>query len=122
LNAFLTQCDYCGGKWKILGIVDEGVNNETGILLQYWDFHGQNVDEAWYLLEWITWDSFEFEKASCVSRFFFPTHVHSILDHIMLLFDVTYVILLTIILHHVLIIHVVINLTLHHQGIVLILS
>ena len=48
----------------ILGIIDEGVNNETRILLQYWDFHGQNVNEAWSFLEWIAWDSFEFEKAS----------------------------------------------------------
>jgi len=35
LNAFLAQCDYCVGKWKILGIIDEGVNNETRILLHY---------------------------------------------------------------------------------------
>jgi len=33
LNAFLIQCGYCVGKWKILGIIDEGDNNETGILL-----------------------------------------------------------------------------------------
>ena len=25
------------------------------------------------LLEWITWDSFEFEKASLISRYLFPT-------------------------------------------------
>jgi len=48
----------------ILGIIDEGVNNETRILLQYWDFHGQNVNEAWSFLEWIASDSFAFEKAS----------------------------------------------------------
>ena len=54
------------GKWKILGIIDEGMNNETRILLQFGDFHGKNVDEAWCLLEWVAWDSFEFEKASCV--------------------------------------------------------
>jgi len=51
LNAFLAQCDYCVGKWKILGIIDESINNETQVLLRYWDFHGQNVDEAWSLLE-----------------------------------------------------------------------
>jgi len=50
LNAFLAQNDYYVGKWEILGIVDEGVNNETRILLQCWDFHGQNVYEAWSLL------------------------------------------------------------------------
>ena len=51
LNVFLTQCNYCVGKWKILGIIDEGVNSETRILLQYWDFHAQSIDEAWSLLE-----------------------------------------------------------------------
>ena len=53
LNAFLAQCGYYVSKWKIVGIIDEDVNNETQILLQYWDFHGQNVDEPWSLLEWI---------------------------------------------------------------------
>ena len=41
------------GKWEIVGIIDEGVNNETRILLQFWNFHSQNIDEAWNLLEWI---------------------------------------------------------------------
>ena len=45
MNVFLAQCDYCVGKW-ILGLIDEGVNNETRIILQYWNFHGKNVDEA----------------------------------------------------------------------------
>jgi len=30
-------------KWEILGTIDEGVNNETRILLQFWDFHGKSV-------------------------------------------------------------------------------
>jgi len=59
------------GKWEFLGIVDEGVNSKTRILLQYSDFHGQNVNEAWSLLEWIAWDSFEFEKASCIYGYSF---------------------------------------------------
>ena len=46
LNAFLAQCEYCVGKWEILGIVDDGVNNETRILLQFCDFHRLNVDDA----------------------------------------------------------------------------
>ena len=46
LNAFLVQCGYYVGEWKILGIIDEGVNNKTRIVLQYWDFYGKNVDEA----------------------------------------------------------------------------
>jgi len=64
LNSFLAECDFCVGKWEILGIIDEGVNNETQILLQFSDFHGKSVNEAWLLLEWVAWDSFEVEKAS----------------------------------------------------------
>jgi len=48
--------------------------------------------------------------------------VHSIMDRIMLPFGVTCVILLTIILDHVLIMHVMLNLTLHHLGTILMLS
>jgi len=51
LNAFLAQCGYCVGKWEILVIINEGVNNVTRILLQYWDFHGKSIDEAWNLHE-----------------------------------------------------------------------
>jgi len=72
LRAFLAHCGYCVGKWEIVDIVDKGVNSETRILLEYWGFHGKNVDEAWCLLKWIAWDSFEFEKASRVSRYSFP--------------------------------------------------
>ena len=36
---------------KNLDIVDEGLNSETRALLEYWDFHGKNIDEIWYLLE-----------------------------------------------------------------------
>jgi len=60
------------GKWEILGIINEGVNSKTRILLQYWDFHCKCVDKAWCLLEWIAWDSFEFEKANCVFGYSFP--------------------------------------------------
>lgn len=72
LNAILAQYVYCVIKWEILDIVDEDVNSETCILLEYWDFHGKNVEEACYLLKLIAWDSFEFEKASRVSRYSFP--------------------------------------------------
>ena len=74
LNAFRAQCCYCMGKWEILGIIDEGVNNETRILLQYWDFHRKCVDKVWNFLEWVAWGSFEFEKASCVYRYSFHGH------------------------------------------------
>jgi len=32
-------------------------------------FSWENVDDACYSLEWIAWDSFEFEKASRISRY-----------------------------------------------------
>jgi len=47
------RCSYCLTKWKILDIIDEGVNNKTQTLLEYEDFYGKNVDEAGYFLEWI---------------------------------------------------------------------
>jgi len=47
------------------------VNSKTHTLLGYWDFYGKNVDDAWYLLKWIAWDSFEFEKASCVCKSYY---------------------------------------------------
>ena len=72
LNVFLAQCDYCVGKWECLDIVDKGVNNETLILLGYWDFHSKTIEDACYLLKWIAWNSFEFDKASRVSRYSFP--------------------------------------------------
>jgi len=73
LKAFLAQSDYCVGKWKILGNIDEGVNSKFRILLQYWDFHYKCVDEAWCLLKWIAWDSFEFEEASHLSGYSIPS-------------------------------------------------
>jgi len=60
------------GKWKILGIIDEGVNSKIRVLLRYWDFQCKCVDETWCLLEWVAWDSFEFEKASHLSGYSFP--------------------------------------------------
>ena len=48
------------------------MNSKTCILLEFWGFHAKNVEEAYYLLEWIVWDSFEFEKASRISRYSFP--------------------------------------------------
>jgi len=46
LNAFLTQCGYYLGKWETLDIVDEGVNSKTRAFLEFWNFHGKNIDEA----------------------------------------------------------------------------
>ena len=107
LNAFLALCGYCVGKWEILGIIDEGVNRKTRILLQYWDLHEKSVEEAWCLLEWIALNSLSLRRLVVFRDILVPILVHSVLDRIMLLFGVTCVILLTIILHHVLIMHVV---------------
>jgi len=52
MHAFIAQYGYYVGKWKILDIVDEGVNNKTDTLLEYWAFFfAKSVDKAWYLLE-----------------------------------------------------------------------
>ena len=51
VNVFLTHCGYCVAKLETLDVVNEGVNNETQTLLEYWGFHGKNIDDAWYLLE-----------------------------------------------------------------------
>jgi len=58
-------------KWKILAIVDDGVNSKIQTILAFFGFHAKNIDDACYLLEWIAWDSFEFEKTSRVSRYSF---------------------------------------------------
>jgi len=39
--------------WVNGNIIDEGVNSEIRILLQFWDFHRLNVDDAWSLLVWV---------------------------------------------------------------------
>ena len=53
----------------MLNILDEIINGKTRALLQYLGFLAKSVDEAWYLLEWIAWDSFEFEQAACSSGY-----------------------------------------------------
>ena len=71
LHAFLAQCGYCVGKWEISGIVNESVNSKIRTILEYWGLQGQSIDEVWCLLEWIAWDSFELEKASCIFGYSF---------------------------------------------------
>ena len=109
LNAFLAQCGYCVGKWEIWDIIDEGVNSEIWIFLQFWDFHGKNVDEAWSLLEWVAWIRLNLRRLVVFLDIHFMILVR--LDRIMLLFGVTYVILLPIMLVHVLIMHALLILT-----------
>ena len=81
LNIFLAQCGYYVSKWEILDITDDCVNSKTWILLEYCGFLAKSVDDVWYMLEWIAWNSFEFEKASRVSRYsFFFIRAHSVVD------------------------------------------
>ena len=64
LNAYLAQCAHYGysyGNWEILGIVNEGVNCEIHTLLECWDFHSKNVDEAQDMLEWFIGDTYKFK-------------------------------------------------------------
>ena len=69
LNAYLAQCHYgcLYEKWEILGVVNEGVNYETYILLECWDFHSKNVDKSWDIHECLIGDTYKFEEASCAS-------------------------------------------------------
>ena len=71
LRTFLAECGHCAGKWEMWESINEGVNGKTWIPLEYKDFCGQSADEARCLFQWIGWDSFEFEKASNVSRYSF---------------------------------------------------
>jgi len=54
-----------------LHIVNEGVNYETRTLFEYWDFYAKNVNEAGDFLDWLAWDTYEFET-SC-----FESHIPS---------------------------------------------
>jgi len=65
---------------KFLYIVDKGVNSEFHALSKYWCFHVKSLDEAWYLFEWIAWDSFEFEKGSSVFGYSSAILLYSMLD------------------------------------------
>jgi len=78
----------------------------------------KSADEAWYLLKQTGWDLFEFEKASRG----FPDPIAFYARSYYALFGVTCAILLTMILIYVLIMHAMLNLTLHHPWITLMLS
>ena len=40
-----------------------GVNHETRTLLEQWDFCAKTVDKACALLDWLAWDTHEFETS-----------------------------------------------------------
>jgi len=51
LNNFVTQYGYCLGKWEILNVINEEVNDENRTLLQYFRLLPKIIDEALDLLE-----------------------------------------------------------------------
>ena len=63
LHAFLAHCDFYLEKCKVLNTVYEGVNCETRTLLEYWDFCAKDVNEACDFLDWLAWDTYEFETS-----------------------------------------------------------
>jgi len=53
------------------------VNCETRALLEQWDFFAKSVDEACDFLDWLAWDTYEFETSCFVSYMpppCIPTH------------------------------------------------
>ena len=67
-----------------MSIVDEGVNYETHAHLEHWDFCARNVDEAWYLLEWLARDTYEFETSyvdSCIPSHCIPNYAPLVCEH-----------------------------------------
>ena len=70
LHAFIAHCGYYLEKWELLHTVYMGVNYETRTLLEQWDFCAKTIDEACDFLDWLAWDTYEFET-SC-SDFYIP--------------------------------------------------
>ena len=98
LNAFLARCEYFVGKREILGIVDEGVNSETRILLQFWDFHGFLLMMHGLCLNGLYRIHLNLKRLVMFIDIHFPIHVRFTLDLIMLRCGVICVALLPIML------------------------
>ena len=47
------------------------MNHETRALLEQWDFCAKSVDEACAILDWLAWDTYEFET-SCSDSYIPP--------------------------------------------------
>jgi len=94
------------GKWKTLGIIDEGLNNETRIRLHFLDFHGKNVAKLFICLSGLLRTRLSLKTLVVFIVIPFMIHVHPMLNRTMLLFRVKCVILLFIMLVGVLIMHI----------------
>ena len=74
LNAYLGQCapyDYSYGKWKILGVINPGVNYETRTLLECGSFHSNGANGALDMLGWLVSDAYKFEEVGFAFRISF---------------------------------------------------
>ena len=68
---FFLLIGYCLEKWELLDTVYLGVNFETRALLEQWDFYAKTADEACDFLDWLAWDTHEFET-SCLDSYIPP--------------------------------------------------
>ena len=107
LNAFLAQCGYCVGKWKIVGIIDEGVNNETEFFYNFGIFIVKMLMKHGICLNGLLGIRLSLKRLVAFLDIYFMFHVHSMLNRTVLLCGVTCVILLLIMLVHVRIMHTV---------------
>jgi len=48
------------------------MNYETCTLLEYWDFCAKRVEETWYFLDWLAYDTYEYE-ISCTNSYILPS-------------------------------------------------
>ena len=62
------------GEVGIFDIVYESVNCEIHALLEYWDFWAKDVNEACDFLDWLVWDTYEFET-SCFDSYIPPPYI-----------------------------------------------
>jgi len=114
LHVFLAQSDYCVSKWEILDIIDGGVNSVIRIHLEYRDFQVKMLMMHGICLSGWLRIHLNLRRLVMFLDIHFLILARSIPDLIMLLFGVTYINLLIMILIHVLIMHAMLNLTLHH--------
>ena len=71
-----------------MNTVYKGVNCETRTFLEYWEFGAKDFNEVCDFLDWLAWDTYEFET-SC-----FILSPHPLSSVIMLLLCVKFVIVL----------------------------
>jgi len=121
LNAFLAQCDCCASKWEILGIIDEGVIVKPEFFYSIGIFIVNALMKLGVCLSGLHGIRLNLKRLVIFRDIRFRLLMHFMLVHITLLCGVTCAVL-TIMLIHFLIMHAVLNVTLYHPRIVLMLS